>query len=250
MRYLTILLILLLQISRAQKQEKVLFVGNSFTFYWNLPSQLEKMAQEQNLDWDVNQSTAGGATLRDHWQGNKDLKTREILSKTTFERVIFQDHSTYPIMHIDTTEFYFSKLKTLLPPQTKIYLYATWYYPNFPVEGLVIKDSKEIESNLKDISKKYKNIEIIPVGRAFDLFSSKYPGIKLLTDDAKHPSHNGTYLAACVFYATLTGKSSKGLDRRYEDKNSNGKKIYYSIVEESSASKLQSIADEIVFKKR
>ena len=84
MRYLTILLIFLLQISRAQKQEKVLFVGNSFTFYWNLPSQLKKMAQEQNLDWDVNQSTAGGATLRDHWQGNKDLKTREILSKTTF----------------------------------------------------------------------------------------------------------------------------------------------------------------------
>jgi hypothetical protein len=53
-----------------------------------------------------------------------------------------------------------------------------------------------------------------------------------------------------VFYATLTGQSSKGLDRRYEDKNSNGKKIYYSIVEESSASKLQSIADEIVFRKR
>jgi len=249
MRYLIILLILLMQISRAQKQEKVLFVGNSFTFYWNLPSQLEKMTQEQNLDWDVNQSTAGGATLRDHWQGNKDLKTREILSKTTFERVIFQDHSTYPIMHIDTTEFYFLKLKTLLPPQTKIYLYATWYYPNFPVEGLVIKDSKEIESNLKDISKKYKNIEIIPVGRAFDLFSSKYPDIKLLTDDAKHPSHNGTYLAACVFYASLTGQSSKGLDKRYEDKDSNGKKIYYSIVEESSASKLQSIADEIVFTK-
>ena len=250
MRYLIILLILLSQICRSQKQEKVLFVGNSFTFYWNLPSQLEKMVQEQNLVWDVNQSTAGGATLRDHWQGNKDLKTREILSKTTFERVIFQDHSTYPILHIDTTDFYFSKLKTLLPPQTKIYLYATWYYPNFPVEGLVIEDSKEIESNLRDISKKYKNIEIIPVGRAFDLFSSKYPDIKLLTDDEKHPSHNGSYLAACVFYATLTGQSSKGLDRRYEDKNSNGKKIYYSIVEESSASKLQSIADEIVFKKR
>ena len=50
----------------AQKKEKILFVGNSFTFYWNLPNQLEKMALEQNLSWDVSQTTAGGATLRDH----------------------------------------------------------------------------------------------------------------------------------------------------------------------------------------
>lgn len=250
MRYLIILLILFSQISWAQKQEKVLFVGNSFTFYWNLPSQLEKMVLEQNIVWDVNQSTAGGATLRDHWKGNKDLKTKEILSQTTYDKVIFQDHSTYPIKNIDTTEYYFLKLKKLLNSQTKIYLYATWHYPNFPVEGLIIDDSKQIEINLRTISNKYKDIEIIPVGRAFDLFSSKYPDIKLLTDDKKHPSHNGTYLAACVFYASLTGKSSKGLNRRYEDKDSNGKKIYYSIVEEIAASKLQAVADEIVFSQR
>ena len=79
MRLFIILLIFFSQISWAQKQEKVLFVGNSFTFYWNLPSQLEKMVLEQNIVWDVNQSTAGGATLRDHWKGNKDLKTKEYL---------------------------------------------------------------------------------------------------------------------------------------------------------------------------
>jgi len=50
----------------AQKQEKILFVGNSFTFYWNLPNQVEKMALQQNIQWDVSQTTAGGATLRDH----------------------------------------------------------------------------------------------------------------------------------------------------------------------------------------
>ena len=26
--------------------EKILFIGNSFTFYWNLPSQIEKMSIE------------------------------------------------------------------------------------------------------------------------------------------------------------------------------------------------------------
>ncbi|MGA0274347.1 MAG: hypothetical protein ACO3J1_08215 [Flavobacteriaceae bacterium] len=55
----------------AQNQEKILFVGNSFTFYWNLPSQVEQMAKQQQIQWEITQSTAGGATLRDHWQGNK-----------------------------------------------------------------------------------------------------------------------------------------------------------------------------------
>jgi hypothetical protein len=249
MKPLIILTLFFSLVTNAQKQEKILFVGNSFTFYWNLPVQLEKMALEQELYWDVNQSTAGGATLRDHWQGNKELKTKEILSEITFDRVIFQDQSTYPIKHLDTTKYYFSKLRSLLPQDTKIYFYATWNYPDFPVEKIVMDDSEKIQSNLKEISKEFSNIEIIPVGRAFDLFSSKYPEINLLTDDAKHPSYNGTYLAACVFFASLSGRSSKGLDRRYEGKDSNGKKIYYNIVEESVVSKCQAIADKIVFKK-
>ena len=179
MKYLIISIILFSQVTNAQKKEKILFVGNSFTFYWNLPSQVEKMALEQNLPWDVYQSTSGGASLRDHWQGNKELKTKELLSEITFDRVIFQDHSTYPIKHIDTTEYYFSKLRSLISQHTKIYLYATWAYPKFPVEEVVVNNSKGIESNLRAVSRKYSNVEIIPVGRAFDLFSSKYPEIKL-----------------------------------------------------------------------
>lgn len=194
----------------AQKKEKILFVGNSFTFYWNLPNQLEKMALEQNLSWDVSQTTAGGATLRDHWQGNKGLKTKEILSQGTYDRVIFQDQSTYPIKYSDTTQQYFSKLKELLSTQTQVYLYATWIYPNFPVEGSQTENSKEIQSNLSAIANQYSKVEIVPVGNAFDLFSLTHPEINLLTDDAKHPSHNGTYLAACVFFCSTKRPKFRG----------------------------------------
>ena len=81
------------------------------------------------------------------------------------------------------------------------------------------------------------------------MYSSKYPEIKLLTDDEKHPNHNGTYLAACVFYASLSGSISKGLDRRYEGKDSNGKNFSHNIVEKPVVSKCQEIANEIVFQK-
>ena len=31
------------------------------------------------------------------------------------------------------------------------------------------------------------------------------------SDDKKHPTRQGTYLAACVFYATMYGRSPEGL---------------------------------------
>jgi hypothetical protein len=123
-------------------------------------------------------------------------------------------------------------------------------YPNFPVDGMVLNNSKEIESNLEHIGSQYKDVEIIPVGKAFDLFSSLYPEIPLLTDDDKHPSPNGTYLAACVIYASLSRQSAVGLDRRYESKDQNGKKIFYSIVEKSVVTKCQEVADQLVFDSR
>lgn len=246
MRICFLALLFLSNLLMAQNQEKILFVGNSFTFYWNLPSQVEQMAKQQQIQWEITQSTAGGATLRDHWQGNKELKTKALLLKNKYDRVIFQEQSTYPIKYKDTTEFYFSKLKSLLPPETKVLLYATWNYPNFPVEVDPPNDSKKLELHLEDIATNAQEVTLIPVGRAFDLFTATYPEIQLLTDDDKHPSPNGTYLAACVIYATLSGNSAIGLDRRYEGKDANGKKIFYSIVENRVVTKCQQIADQIV----
>ena len=64
------------------------------------------------------------------------------------------------------------------------------------------------------------------IGRAFDTFKSKYPEYKLLTDDMKHPSPNGSYLAACVVFSTLSNQSSKGLSRRYIDRENRRKRYF------------------------
>ena len=68
MRSFTIIFILSFSLVQAQEKERILFIGNSFTFYWNLPNQVEQMSAEKNLEWDIVQSTEGGASLRDHWQ--------------------------------------------------------------------------------------------------------------------------------------------------------------------------------------
>ena len=71
--------------------ERILFIGNSFTFYWNLPSQVERMSIERGINWDITHFTVPSATLKTLWN-NPDLKS--ILESETFDHVIIQEHST------------------------------------------------------------------------------------------------------------------------------------------------------------
>ena len=54
------------------KTKKVLMIGNSFTFYWNLPQVIECMFQERNENITVDQRTIGGSNLAKHWIINSD----------------------------------------------------------------------------------------------------------------------------------------------------------------------------------
>ena len=79
---------------------------------------------------------------------------------------------------------------------------------------------------------------VIPVGLAFEEAYRRRPGIKLHKDyDGSHPDLIGTYLAACVVYASLYGKSPIG--NSYD---------YYGKVDKDTAGFLQKVADETVRK--
>ena len=75
--------------------KRVLFIGNSYTFYWNLPQTVSAMARSQHIEITCRQSTGSGATLQEHWNSEKDLKTLDILREGDFDAVVLQEHSTY-----------------------------------------------------------------------------------------------------------------------------------------------------------
>ena len=93
-----------------------------------------------------------------------------------------------------------------------------------------------------------ENIDFIPVGRAFKLFQDKHPNYNLFFDDDKHSSPNGTYLAACVIFAKISGESTVGLPSRFFEYNEEENKwIYFNIVDKNFAALSQKISDEIIF---
>jgi hypothetical protein len=55
---------------------------------------------------------------------------------------------------------------------------------------------------------------LVPVGTAWELALASDRELTLHDKDGHHPRPAGTYLAACVFYATIYGKSPEGLPGR------------------------------------
>tara|TARA_B100001996_G_scaffold288719_1_gene228973 strand:- start:1755 stop:2501 length:747 start_codon:yes stop_codon:yes gene_type:complete len=245
LRYIGILSFISLSLSQSIEDEKVLFVGNSFTFYFNLPLVVESMAKEKGLNLDVYQSTAGGASLKHHWNGKKELSTRSMLDQQSFSKVILQDYSTNPVMKSKESMKYFKKFIDLLKSQdVEIYLYGTWPVPT--MNGRKFPGIDPIQEALKPLES--KKIRIVPVGTAFRLFQKEHPNISLFTSDNKHPSPVGVYLAACVFLKTLTGRSPDGLYRRFDRKDESGKKVFLGMVEKSDAKKCQAIVSKMEIK--
>ena len=223
--------------------ERILFIGNSFTFYWNLPSLVEKMSIERGLNWDITHFTVPSATLKILWN-NPDLKS--ILESETYDHVIIQEHSTNILTNANgNSEFYFGQITSLIPDSTQIHFFSTWMYPSMEQYN-INNEEYPIEETIKQIIEG-TTTKIIPIGRAFKLFQSKYPQFNLLMEDDKHPNPNGSYLASCVIFSHLSAESSLNLSKRYKGIDNKGVDIYYSIVEDEVLPFLQQISDEVIF---
>ena len=91
--FLTILLLFALTKTNANSNRdtlRVLFVGNSYIYYNNLPQMVSLLTDSLNTKLICKKSTFGGATLGDHWNSRKGLRTREILAKENIRDVDLQ----------------------------------------------------------------------------------------------------------------------------------------------------------------
>ena len=119
-------------------------------------------------------------------------------------------------------------------------------YPKIDNKNRDLNKQNIVEKNLNKYGISDSSILTL-VGKAFDWFNLKYPKYNLLSKDFKHQNANGTYLAACVIFSTLSNQSSIGLSRKYFGKDNNNKKIYYILIDSSVAKKCQEISDSVVF---
>lgn len=182
---------------------RVLFIGNSFTYYHDLPrmiAELAKAGKQRTLVHD--RETPGGCTLEKHW---KDGKALAKIQMRAWDYVVLQDQSQAPLLKRDSMFEYGKKFdEEIKNRKSKTVLYLTWALQNQP------EDQVAISKAYRDLAKML-NAEVAPVGDAWAAALQANPKRILHEADRKHPNATGTYLAACVFYATFYARSPEGL---------------------------------------
>ena len=181
----------------------VLFVGNSFIYYNDLPAMVQSLSKGKLLCHSV---TRGGAFAHQYADPDHELgiRLRQTL-EAKWDCVVFQDQSFNPVKDPDDCLQAMEVLSALT--EADKYYYQTWAYKDGSEKlartGL---SYDRLQEGLKQTyARAAQNGTLVPVGDAFRLAKETCPGIELYNADCYHPSPAGTYLAACVFVAVLCG---------------------------------------------
>ena len=181
---------------------KVLFIGNSFTARNNLPGLIAQLAAARGHSIQHRLISAGGASLRRHWNAGEALKA---INHGHYDYVVLQEQSTLPIksaerMH-ETVRLFDQAIKGA---GAKTALYLTWARRSEPESQQAITDAyTRIGREL--------GASVVPVGVVWQSFLRKHTQPALNDRDQSHPTLAGSYLAACVFLSVLFKESPVGI---------------------------------------
>jgi hypothetical protein len=192
---------------RHQASTRILFIGNSYTFVNSgIDKQLEGLAPSS----EILSMAVAGYTLEQHWNDGHALQT---IRKGGWNYVILQEQSQTPIF--GQQKFYeFAREfdQEIRRNGAKTVLLMTWERP----------DSSRYGVTTANLAAAYYGLgaelgaSVAPAGLAFARSLRDKPDLVLYSQDG-HPTPSGTYLAACVLYATIFEKSPVG--NPYSDSN-------------------------------
>ncbi len=191
------------QNARGKGEIHVLFIGNSLTYGNDLPKMVAELAKAgKQAIIRHERETPGGCTFEKHW---KDGKAVAKIRSRKWDYVVLQDNSQSPLTKREAMFEFGKKFDAEIQKQgAQTILYMTWALQHKPQDQVVIsKAYLDLAGALK--------CKIAPAGIAWENALIADKSLVLHTSDKKHPTAAGTYLAACVFYGTIFGKSPEGL---------------------------------------
>ena len=213
--------------SFSQDSLRVLFLGNSYTNYNNLPGITYSLAEASGNYLQTTANTPGGHTLDGHSTNSSSL---DLIMLGNWDYVVLQEQSQIPTIDI-MNDYYFipgatSLKETILEynPCAKIVMFMTWGRQNggqqCTVDGTYCSVDFTDFSHMTDtLASRYEslaeelNAMVAPVGKAWDqaiTYSTTDPALALHASDQSHPNYKGSYLAACVFHGIFWNESPSG----------------------------------------
>ena len=217
-----IILLAVLAFSTANAQQKhALFLGNSYTGVNNLPLLIKSVAISFGDTLVTEANTPGGYQLVQH---ATNATTLTKINSRNWDFVILQEQSQKPSFSpaqvaTDVYPYAYQLNNTIKANHscTETVFYMTWGRKNgdasncasYPPICSYLGMQQRLRESYMQMADS-NNATVSPVGVAWKTVRDSFPLIELYNPDESHPSIQGSYLAACVFYATLYQKSPIG----------------------------------------
>ncbi|MBX2815313.1 MAG: hypothetical protein KTR24_04935 [Saprospiraceae bacterium] len=232
--------LLFLATSLAAQEKQALFIGNSYTYFWNLPHTVEAMCDAMDFPLEAKQSTIGGANLGQHWRSDRELTSLQKLRDSDWDFVVLQDFSMSAIETPDSL-YRYAKLwiKEIQADGAKPLMYMTWAREWNPLMINKIRTGYEQVAN-------EAGADIVPVGLVWQRARELRPDLPLYSPDGSHPSPLGTYLTACAFYSVMSGKTPVGVPGVLRTRGADGETILLNIVGGGEARFCQQVVEEVL----
>jgi hypothetical protein len=182
---------------------KILFIGDSFTYYQGgVYTHFEKLAAAGNppLMVTADKSVFGGAFLHRLWDLKEPVKA---IDTAAYDVVVLQEDIPETTV-ADFREYAGKFVAEARKNQARPVLFMAWAYPRLGWISMA-----EIAQAHRDAAQEL-NVDVAPVGLAWQQASKQRPGMNFYGPDREHPSVFGTYLATCVIYATIYNRDPSG----------------------------------------
>ena len=181
---------------------RVLFIGNSLTSYNNLPGIVEAMGRARGVELDVHSVLRNNASVQDHWD---EGTARRMVENERWDFVIFQHGPSAS----EDGRVALREAMALFAPKVRAAggvpaLYMVWPLASRPQDFDRVRETYALAA--RDVGGLF-----LPAGEAWRAAWREDAGIELYLPDGLHPTPAGSYAAALVIYAGITGTSPVGL---------------------------------------
>ena len=198
----------------------VLFIGNSYTYFHDLPAVFASLANENGKGVTAHSVTRGGRKLC-QFMDTEDDCTKELdtvlAGNPPYDAVFLQEQSLLPYRDY---EAFFSGAKHVADTvraagAKRLLFYVTWGRkpgcPTLDEMGWTHESMTDGLASAYGRAADALGMDCAPVGAAFHKLVENHTEIELYDPDGSHPSYMGTCLASLVMYKTVFGEMPKAM---------------------------------------
>ena len=185
---------------------RILFIGNSLTYYNDLPGTLADIARTAGDTIAVESATGPGYALIDHLQGRSGAVAA--VKRGGWDYVVLQQGPSTLAVNRDSLVLWTGMFDSIIRPTgARTALYMVW------PAGASAQGTDAVRQSYQLAAQSVGGL-FLPAGVALRLALQGDGTLPLLGSDDFHPSPLGTYLVAITMYEKLTGKDARDLPDR------------------------------------